>query len=289
MMQMASPIVIAEGIRGNDLVVRHDGSIYVTNPGGDWAGSEHIWYISPKGEKKVVDKGLKFANGVTLSPDQSLLYVADSRTHWVYSYQIQPDGSLAHKQKYFHLHVPDTADDSGAERHPGRPRRPALRGDAHGYAGVRSGGPGQLHHSDAERQGRQPLLRRREVRYALRHLRRQGLHAQGEGPGCQRLPGPREAPRPGSDGWHAQGKNCSERLETKGYVSRDRRERAHRFQVRVSREEFLRHRLQGLADRLCDGAIVPLVTSLLRSKKGLSRKHGEQLRKLIDELWPADQ
>ena len=43
-----------------------------------------------------------------------------------------------------------------------------------------------------------------------------------------------------------------ERLEAKGYVSRDRRERAHRFHARVSREEFLRHRLPGLADRLCD-------------------------------------
>ena len=71
-------------------------------------------------------------------------------------------------------------------------------------------------------------------------------------------------------------------------MSRDRCERAHRFEARVDREEFLRNRLQGLADRLCDGAIVPLVTTLLRSKKGLSRKHGEELRRLIDELWPAD-
>ena len=60
-------------------------------------------------------RGSEFANGLTLSPDQSLLYVADSRTHWVYSYQIQADGSLAYKQRYFHLHVPDTADDSGAD------------------------------------------------------------------------------------------------------------------------------------------------------------------------------
>ena len=107
--------VIADGFRGNDLVVRHDGSIYVTNPGCSGTDPSQVWYISPKGEKKVVDKGLKFSNGVTLSPDQSLLYVADSRTHWVYSYQIQGDGSLANKQKYFHLHVPDTADDSGAD------------------------------------------------------------------------------------------------------------------------------------------------------------------------------
>lgn len=107
--------VVAEGFRGNDLVVRHDGSLYVTEPG--WTGSEpsKVWYISPKGEKRVVDKGLKFCNGVTLSPDQTLLYVADFRSHWVYSYQIQADGSLAHKQRYYHLHVPDFADDSGAD------------------------------------------------------------------------------------------------------------------------------------------------------------------------------
>ena len=96
---------IAEGFRGNDLVVRHDGGIYVTNPGRDGTEPSKVWYISPKGEKRVVDTGLKFANGITLSPDQSLLYVADSRSHWVYSYQIQPDGSLAYKQKYYHLHV----------------------------------------------------------------------------------------------------------------------------------------------------------------------------------------
>lgn len=109
------PSVVAEGFRGNDLVVRHDGGIYVTNPGWNGKDPSQIWYISPTGEKKVVDRGLKFSNGLTLSPDQSLLYVADSRTHWVYSYQIQPDGSLANKQRYFHLHVPDAADDSGVD------------------------------------------------------------------------------------------------------------------------------------------------------------------------------
>ncbi len=109
------PTVVAEGFRGNDLVVRHNGGIYVTNPGWNGTDPSKVWYVSPSGEKKVVDTGLKFSNGLTLSPDQSLLYVADSRTHWVYSYQIQKDGTLAHKQRYFHLHVPDTADDSGAD------------------------------------------------------------------------------------------------------------------------------------------------------------------------------
>lgn len=106
--------VVADGFKGNDLVVRHDGSIYATAPFKTPNNSE-VWYVSPKGQKKIVDTGLKFANGICCSPDQSLLYVADSRTHWVYSYQIQADGSLAHKQKYFHLHVRDVDEDSGVD------------------------------------------------------------------------------------------------------------------------------------------------------------------------------
>jgi sugar lactone lactonase YvrE/enterochelin esterase-like enzyme len=106
--------VVAEGIVGNDLVVGHQGGVWVTHPGGGRDPSL-VWYISPKGEKKVVDRGLKFSNGVTLSPDQSLLYVADYASHWVYSYQVRPDGSLLSKQKFYHLHTPDAADDSGAD------------------------------------------------------------------------------------------------------------------------------------------------------------------------------
>jgi len=107
--------VIAEGIRGNDLVVRFDGSLYVTAPGRANNEPSRIWLIRPDGTKVEVDSGLKFSNGITLSPDQTLLYVAESRSHWVYSYQIKEDGRLAFKQRYYHLHTPDSADDSGAD------------------------------------------------------------------------------------------------------------------------------------------------------------------------------
>lgn len=104
----------AGGFRGNDLVVLANGSIYATDPFGE-PNKSKIYYVSPKGEAKVVDTGLKFANGLTVSPDQTLLYVADSRTHWVYSYVIQPDGTLLHKQKYYHIYQRDTDDDTGAD------------------------------------------------------------------------------------------------------------------------------------------------------------------------------
>jgi len=108
--------VIAEGFVGNDLVVANNGNVYVTNPPADnEIAPSKVWLIKPNGEKLVVDTGLKYANGVTLSPDQTLLYVADYRSHWVYSFVIRPDGTLTSKQRFFWLLVPDTSDQSNAD------------------------------------------------------------------------------------------------------------------------------------------------------------------------------
>jgi sugar lactone lactonase YvrE len=107
--------VITDRLRGLDIIVRSDHLAYVTEPGADSSKPGQVWSITPHGEKKVVDAGLKLPNGIAFSPDQSLLYVADTRSHWVYSYQVQPDGTLAHKQRYYWLHSPDDSDESGAD------------------------------------------------------------------------------------------------------------------------------------------------------------------------------
>ncbi len=108
--------LIAEGFAGNDIAIAHNGNIYVTNPPSNNTNDpSKVWLIKPNGEKMVVDTGLKFANGITLSPDQTLLYVTDYRSHWIYSYVIQPDGSLQSKQRYYWLHIPDSADQSNAD------------------------------------------------------------------------------------------------------------------------------------------------------------------------------
>jgi len=110
------PTVIADGIAGNDIVVAHNGNVYVTHPPANNSNDpSKVWLIKPGGEKQVVDTGVRYANGITLSPDQTLLYVDDYRSHWIYSYRVQPDGTLTFKQRYYWLHAPDTADDSGAD------------------------------------------------------------------------------------------------------------------------------------------------------------------------------
>jgi gluconolactonase len=106
--------VVAEGIAGNDLVVAHNGNIYVTAPDGSEKPST-IWLIRPNGEKKVVDLGLRFANGIALTPDQTQVYITESATHWVWVYTILPDGTLANKQHYGWLHVPDNEENAWSD------------------------------------------------------------------------------------------------------------------------------------------------------------------------------
>ncbi|CAN5602196.1 SMP-30/gluconolactonase/LRE family protein [soil metagenome] len=98
--------VIADSISGNDLVLANNGNIYVTAPDGATKPSK-LYLIRPNGEKIAVDEGLKFANGVTLSPDQTQLYVTESASHWVWIYKIKADGTLTFKQRYGWLHLPD--------------------------------------------------------------------------------------------------------------------------------------------------------------------------------------
>jgi sugar lactone lactonase YvrE len=111
----AKPTVIAEDLHGNDIVVGADGGMYVTISPTHPGEIGKVWYISPRGEKQLVDPNFSFPNGLALSPDQTLLYVGDYRSHWVYSYKIQPDGSLGPKHQFCDLYVPPTAPDSAAD------------------------------------------------------------------------------------------------------------------------------------------------------------------------------
>jgi hypothetical protein len=102
--------VIASDLDPNDLTVANNGNIWFTDH-----KNHKVWHVAPDGTKKVVDEGLALPNGIVLSPDQSLLYVADTKGQFVWSWQINPDGTLANKQAYFHLHLPDAATGSGAD------------------------------------------------------------------------------------------------------------------------------------------------------------------------------
>ncbi|RYZ45048.1 MAG: gluconolactonase, partial [Sphingobacteriales bacterium] len=106
--------VVADSIACNDLVVAGNGNVYVTAPNGAEKPGE-LYLIKPGGKKILVDAGLKFPNGITLSPDQSQLYVTESATHWVWSFTVMADGSLTNRQRYGWLHVQDNFENAWAD------------------------------------------------------------------------------------------------------------------------------------------------------------------------------
>lgn len=100
--------IVASDVDGNDLVVAKNGNIYVTVPDGSEKPGK-LMLIRANGEKLVVDEGIKYPNGVALTPDQTQLYVTESTSKWVWIYSIKNDGTLTNKQRYGWLHVPDDA------------------------------------------------------------------------------------------------------------------------------------------------------------------------------------
>ena len=77
------------------------------------------------------------------------------------------------------------------------------------------------------------------------------------------------------------------RLESKGYVDRDRDKWPHLFFTKIDREELISNRLQATADELCDGTMSTLLTHLVQSQK-FSSKQRQRLRKLLDEIESDD-
>ena len=71
-----------------------------------------------------------------------------------------------------------------------------------------------------------------------------------------------------------------ERLEAKGFVRRDRSLFVHVFEPAVDRDELIGRRIRSMAEKLCGGSLVPILSHLARSK-ALSDKERKALRELI--------
>lgn len=106
--------LVLTGIQGNDLVMAHNGNLYLTAPDGR-ENPGKLYLVRPGGEKITVDAGLRYPNGIALTPDQTQLYVTESSSHWVWIYSILPDGTLTNKQRYGWLHMRDADDNAWSD------------------------------------------------------------------------------------------------------------------------------------------------------------------------------
>lgn len=103
--------VLVSGVQPNDIAVAADGGLYFT----EFSRSK-VWYVTPDRQQRLLETpGIGNPNGVLLSPDQSLLFIADYANRWVWSFQIQPDGTIANGQPFYHLEVGDFSSRSLAD------------------------------------------------------------------------------------------------------------------------------------------------------------------------------
>tara|TARA_B110000014_G_scaffold257500_1_gene242178 strand:- start:989 stop:1900 length:912 start_codon:yes stop_codon:yes gene_type:complete len=104
-----SVTVIASSFQGrrlnrpNDVVVKSDGSIYFTDPWTSPHPAEQwdlnfsgVYRVSPDlGTMTLLVGDFVVPNGLMFSPDESILYVNDSRRGHIRSFEVQPNGTLA--------------------------------------------------------------------------------------------------------------------------------------------------------------------------------------------------
>ena len=96
----------------NDIVCAQDGSIWFTDPSfgiaGHWEGEpaaqelpHAVYRLPPEGELQQVLADLKGPNGLAFSPDESELYVVESRAEphrKLWAYRVSANGALGNKR-----------------------------------------------------------------------------------------------------------------------------------------------------------------------------------------------
>ena len=78
------------------------------------------------------------------------------------------------------------------------------------------------------------------------------------------------------------------RLQEKGFVERRKVGRAHAFRPTASRDDLVGQSLEALAERVCDGASLPLLINLVQSGR-FGPQEIQHFREMLDQLDEGDE
>jgi gluconolactonase len=89
-------------LRPNDVIVKSDGAIYFTDPGGPLAPDQWdvplggVYRVSPDlGTLTLIISDMIRPNGLAFSPDESILYVDEPRKGDIRAYDMQANGTVS--------------------------------------------------------------------------------------------------------------------------------------------------------------------------------------------------
>jgi len=86
----------------NDLAADPRGGVYFTGSGAEGILGK-VYYRAADKRVTEVASGISFANGLVLSLDGKLLYVAESRAHRLLTFAVAADGSLSDRHEFLKL------------------------------------------------------------------------------------------------------------------------------------------------------------------------------------------
>ncbi len=87
----------------------------------------------------------------------------------------------------------------------------------------------------------------------------------------------------GTTSHYATVQKLLDRLESKGFVARDRSSMVHVFRPLCSRDAYIGGQLRTMADKLCGGSLAPLLTNLLHHER-LTAEQRRELRSLLGQI-----
>lgn len=97
----------------NDVVVRSDGLIFFTDPPYGLEDREAeldvagVYLVKPDGEVTLLVKDFKKPNGLAFSPDEKVLYIADTEGRHIRAFDVAKDGTLSNDREFCELPGPD--------------------------------------------------------------------------------------------------------------------------------------------------------------------------------------
>ena len=103
---------VASNVEANDLALTSKGEIYFVD-----TTHRTVNFVDASGKARVVSncENILQPSAITLSPDQSLLNIADGHTKFTWNFQVAPDGLLVNGEPFHRLEMPEMSYKSGVE------------------------------------------------------------------------------------------------------------------------------------------------------------------------------
>lgn len=83
----------------NDMCINKKGQLFASDP--NWKeGNGQLWRIEPNGSTKLLKENMGTTNGITLSPDEKILYVNESVQRKIWAFDIDENGDLSNQHLF---------------------------------------------------------------------------------------------------------------------------------------------------------------------------------------------